>query len=205
MSSSPWLILLSVLIYGIVHSVLASLRAKAITSRWFGALAGRGYRLMYNVLAVVTFLPVLALLALLPDRRLYVVPSPWIYLNLVGQGLALVALAIGLLQTGVWTFLGFRQLFEPAAEEEARLVVGGLYRWVRHPLYTAGLLFIWLVPVMTVNLLALNAGLTIYIVIGALIEERKLAREFGEAYERYKARTPMLVPGIQIPTRNRKE
>jgi protein-S-isoprenylcysteine O-methyltransferase Ste14 len=65
---------------------------------------------------------------------------------------------------------------------------------VRHPLYTAGLLFIWLIPVMTANLLALNIGLTMYLIIGALFEERKLVREFGEAYIQYRKNTPMLVP-----------
>jgi protein-S-isoprenylcysteine O-methyltransferase Ste14 len=78
------------------------------------------------------------------------------------------------------------------------LVVRGLYRWVRHPLYTAGLVLIWLSPVMTANLLALNAGLTIYIVAGAMLEERKLQAEFGEAYAAYKRRTPMLIPGARL-------
>jgi protein-S-isoprenylcysteine O-methyltransferase Ste14 len=68
---------------------------------------------------------------------------------------------------------------------------------VRHPLYTAGLAFIWFTPLMTVNLLVLNIGLTVYIVIGAYFEERKLLREFGPAYAEYQRRTPMLVPGLR--------
>ena len=75
-----------------------------------------------------------------------------------------------------------------------QLVLTGLYRWMRHPIYTAGLLFIWLMPVMTANLLALNIGLTIYFIIGALFEERKLVREFGEEYLQYRKVTPMLIP-----------
>lgn len=61
----------------------------------------------------------------------------------------------------------------------------GLCRWVRHPINTAGSVFIWLTPVMTANLLALNLGLIIYLVVGALYEERKLVRVFGEEYVRY--------------------
>lgn len=76
------------------------------------------------------------------------------------------------------------------------MVTGGLYRWVRHPLYTAGLVFIWLTPVMTVNLLVLNIGLTIYLVVGAIFEERKLVREFGAAYRDYQENVPMLIPGM---------
>jgi protein-S-isoprenylcysteine O-methyltransferase Ste14 len=70
---------------------------------------------------------------------------------------------------------------------------------VRHPLYTAGLVFIWLAPVMTWNSLVFNLGLSLYLVIGALFEERKLVHQYGQAYLDYKSRTPMLIPGISIP------
>jgi protein-S-isoprenylcysteine O-methyltransferase Ste14 len=201
MLSSPLLVLAGVGLYGVVHSLLASLWAKAQARRRFGKVAGRWYRLVYNLLATLTLLPVLALPLELPDRPLYALPAPWSFAALLGQLLALGLLAVGLLQTGVWSFIGLRQLVEPesqdAGAELPRLVVNGLYRWVRHPLYTAGLVFIWLLPLMTVNLLALNLGLTVYIVIGALFEERKLRREFGAAYERYQRQTPMLLPGLK--------
>ena len=67
-------------------------------------------------------------------------------------------------------------------------------RWVRHPLYTVGLIFIWLLTEMTVNRLALNIGLSLYLVVGALYEERKLVLEFGQAYQEYREQTPMLIP-----------
>ncbi len=194
---SPWIILLAVALYGILHSVLASKGAKILAQRWFGAAAGRGYRLAYNLFAVVSLLPVLALPVLLPDSPLYRIPSPWAYLALAVQGLALLALLVGLWQTGVWSFLGLEQLLRPVGSGDARLVVSGLYRWVRHPLYTAGLVFLWFSPIMTVNLLALYAGLTLYLVIGAFFEERKLLRGFGEDYADYQKKTPMLVPGLR--------
>jgi protein-S-isoprenylcysteine O-methyltransferase Ste14 len=195
--AGPWVVLLAVLVYGAVHSFLASLWAKGRARRWFGALADRTYRLLYNIFAVLSFLPVLALAGLLPDRTLYTISIPWALITSLGQLTAVAVLLMGLLQTDVWSFLGFRQLLQPTTSNQpARLVLKGLYRWVRHPLYTAGLVFIWLTPVMTANLLALNIGLTIYIVVGALFEERKLLREFGQAYVDYRKRTPMLVPGL---------
>jgi methanethiol S-methyltransferase len=195
--AGPWVVLLAVLVYGAMHSFLASLWAKGRARRWFGALADRTYRLLYNIFAVLSFLPVLALAGLLPDRTLYTISIPWALITSLGQLTAVAVLLMGLLQTDVWSFLGFRQLLQPATSNQpARLVLKGLYRWVRHPLYTAGLVFIWLAPVMTANLLALNIGLTIYIVVGALFEERKLLREFGQAYVDYRKRTPMLVPGL---------
>jgi protein-S-isoprenylcysteine O-methyltransferase Ste14 len=194
---SPWIILLAVALYGILHSLLASKSAKALAQRWLGASAERGYRLAYNLFAGVSLLPVLALPALLPDSPLYRIPSPWAYLALAVQGLALLALLVGLWQTGVWSFLGLEQLLRPVGGGNSRLVVRGLYRWVRHPLYTAGLVFLWFTPIMTVNLLALYIGLSLYLVIGAYFEERRLLREFGAAYAEYQRRTPMLVPRLR--------
>jgi protein-S-isoprenylcysteine O-methyltransferase Ste14 len=194
---SPWIILFAVTLYGIVHSMLASTGAKALARRWLGAPADRSYRLAYNLFAGVSLLPVLALPILLPDRELYTIPTPWSLVALAIQGLALLALIVGLWQTGVWSFLGLEQLWRPDEDGEPRLVVRGLYRWVRHPLYTAGLVFIWFTPIMTVNLLALYTGLTLYLVIGAYFEERRLLRDYGEAYAEYQRRTPMLIPGIK--------
>jgi protein-S-isoprenylcysteine O-methyltransferase Ste14 len=58
--------------------------------------------------------------------------------------------------------------------------------------------FIWLVPGMTWNILALNIGISVYNVLGALLEERKLKSEFGKSYEEYSQQTPFLVPGLKI-------
>jgi protein-S-isoprenylcysteine O-methyltransferase Ste14 len=196
MRSSPWLVLLAVLLYGTLHSFLASLSAKARLRQWLGVQTDRWYRLAYNLLAVATLLPVLALVAFLPDQRLYAVPWPWAALFIFGQLVALALLAVGLVQTGAWSFLGLRQLVESPEGTPPVLVVQGLYRWVRHPLYSAGLLFIWLSPVMSMNLLALNIGLTLYILAGATLEERKLVQVFGQTYVEYRKHTPMLVPGL---------
>jgi len=153
------------------------------------------YRFGYNVFAVISFLPILWLLAVTPDKNLYSVPAPWIFLFLAGQGFAGLILFIGVMQTGALSFVGLRQLFE-REERPSRLVTNGLYAYVRHPLYAAGLLFIWLTPVMSVNLMILFSSLTIYIVVGAFFEERKLSREFGREYIDYRSVTPMLIPRL---------
>ena len=196
MEAAPWIILLAVIIYGFVHSLLATVGTKARLRKWFGPGVDRWYRLIYNTIGILTFLPVLFLTAAFPGQELYIISSPWSYFALAGQLLALVALAIGFLQTGVWSFLGFEQVLNSTPSTSSQMVTSGLYRWVRHPLYTAGLVFIWLTPIMTTSLLALNIGLTIYLVLGAYYEERKLVREFGEAYLHYQETTPMLIPGL---------
>jgi protein-S-isoprenylcysteine O-methyltransferase Ste14 len=144
----------------------------------------------------LSFLPVLALAGFLPDQLIYRIPFPWTLLTLAIQVLAVVMLGMGLLKTDVWYFLGVRQLLQPDASESTELVMSGLYRRVRHPLYTAGMLFIWLAPQMTLNLLAINLGLTVYILVGGMLEERKLLHQFGQAYTEYRKRTPMLIPRL---------
>ena len=63
---------------------------------------------------------------------------------------------------------------------------------------SAGLVFIWFTPLMTTNLLAFNLGATVYLIVGAMFEERKLLREYGQEYARYRSQTPMLVPGLKF-------
>ena len=189
-----WLII-SVLLWGVIHSLLASLRAKELALAWFGAQAMRFYRLFYNAFAILSFLPILAIAALTSSGILYDVPFPWSGLMILGEILALLGLAYTFIQTDAWEFLGLRQLGESAGP--AQLKTGGLYRYVRHPLYAMGLAIIWLFPYMTVTILVLNAALTIYILIGAIFEERKLRREFGQEYIEYAAGTPMLIPFLK--------
>lgn len=187
-------ILAAVAAYGIVHSLLASFAVKRWLRARLGPVTDRIYRLAYNLFAIVSFLPVLVLLAWLPGELLYRLRLPWSVLALLGQGSALVLLAIGTLQTDPWSFLGLRQWMDRGVPGAPRLMVTGLYRWVRHPLYTAGLLFIWLTPVMTTSVLALNLALTAYILVGSRLEERRLIVEFGAAYADYQTRVPGLIP-----------
>ena len=193
-----WYILLAMGLYGALHSLLASTSAKALSERWLGLAGRRFYRLFFNIVVSLTLLPVIALVGFLPDRRIYSIPFPWTLLTLGVQALAGVGLLLGVYQTGGMQFLGLAQLIAPIKEETpARFVNNGLYSYVRHPIYALGLVIIWLAPVMSWNVLAFNLGITLYILIGILFEERKLLTEFGQFYADYRRRVPMLLPGFK--------
>lgn len=182
-------------LWGFVHSALASHGFKAWARRRAGADAfERLYRFSYNLFSAASFFPILAALAIFPDQPLYTVPAPWVYLTSIGQGLAAMALIAGVMQTDPWAFAGLKQL--GGGQESAALVTSGLYAWVRHPLYSAGLVFLWLTPQMTVNRLAVWSILSAYLFIGAWFEERKLRRDFGESYAQYQSQTPMFLPNF---------
>jgi protein-S-isoprenylcysteine O-methyltransferase Ste14 len=180
-----------------LHSVLASLGVKAWARRQLGEGVCRWYRLAFNAIALVTFAPFVALLLLLPDRVLYVIPVPWRWLTLGIQVLAALALAWTLLQTGVLRFAGMTQLVTPHGTASGPLQVRGFYCYVRHPLYVFSTILLWLMPVMTLNTAIANVLIAAYFVVGSHFEERKLRREFGAAYDEYARHVPRFIPRLQ--------
>jgi methanethiol S-methyltransferase len=191
---SIFIILLALALWGVVHSVTASHSFKdrvraALGERWM-----RFYRLGYNIFSVITFAPILVLAWTLPNQPLYDVPAPWRYAMLGGQALSLLLLFAAFLQTDALSFAGLSQLFGAGEQAQGQLVTRGLYRVVRHPLYTFSMSLLWLSPSVSQNSFTLYLGITLYFIVGAYFEERKLLREFGGAYAEYKRRTPMLIP-----------
>lgn len=179
--------------YGALHSLLASMGFKrAVAARFPRGMPG--YRLAYNLAAVLALLPILWILAHHP--------GPWIWrwhgpLAWVMNGAAL--LATGLLLSGsgydLAEFLGIRQLRErwTAGEDREPFRISTLHRFVRHPWYCLSLVILWTRD-MSLSLLVSAVWITAYILLGARLEERKLLARFGPAYRDYLARVPGLVP-----------
>ena len=82
----------------------------------------------------------------------------------------------------------------------------GLHKYVRHPLYLGTLLFIWglffIFPWLN-NLIA-AVIISVYILIGIRLEEKKLLEEFGHVYANYISQVPMLIPRARRVKHNKK-
>ena len=184
--------------WSVLHSWLAAFSTKDMAERIAGKGIRRYYRLFYVVIAGLTLLPILAMVALLPARVLWVIPTPWLYLTLTLQGLALLGLLVTVLQVDTLAFIGLRQLTQPDIERRNELVTRGFYRWVRHPLYFFSLVVFWLFPYMTDLVLAFVIASSLYFIIGTIPEERKLVAIHGEAYRQYQRDVPRIIPGLKI-------
>lgn len=94
---------------------------------------------------------------------------------------------------------GVRPALDPGRRQDRppRLVTGGAYDLVRHPVYLGWVLLVFGTPAMTATRLVFAAVSTAYLVAAVPLEERGLVRAFGAEYRRYQARVRWrIVPGI---------
>lgn len=69
-----------------------------------------------------------------------------------------------------------------------------LYRHMRHPMYVGWAIAFWAIPTMTAGHLLLAAGMTAYMLVAVMFEERDLSDYFGQQYAAYQRRVPMFLP-----------
>ncbi|NWF68700.1 MAG: isoprenylcysteine carboxylmethyltransferase family protein [Chloroflexi bacterium] len=198
-----WIILLTLLIFAVPHSLLAGQNVKNWIRERLGARAYEGfYRIGYNVFATITLLPISALLVLAPGAPVWHIEGAALWPLLALQAVGAVGFALSLLQIDLWRFAGVRQLLAyvrgealPLADEP--LQTHGVYSIVRHPLYLFSLLVMWPLGTMYESTLALNTAATLYFIIGSRLEERRMVAAFGQPYIEYQRRVPWLIPGLR--------
>lgn len=196
MSHTHQLILLAAswMLFFLIHSLTASIPLK----RWVAARRPSWmplYRLSFNTLSVVTIAPALWFTLSFEGPSLWGFSGAWGWL---ANGLALTA-GIALLWSMRYydgaEFLGLRQLRErvQAVEDQERLRISPIHRYVRHPWYSLSLVLIWTRDMNTAFLLSAVA-MTLYFIIGSRFEDQKLIRYYGVAYQSYRTQVPGLFP-----------
>ena len=192
--------LLTLALYTIGWCTLHSLLICPPATRLFRAKLGPAYRfhrLAYNLVAVVTLLLLMFYERQVGGATLFSWAGtwrlPWAFL---------LAAALGLFLAGgrhydLLQFLGVRQAMRATARRgvtaSGELDTQGILGLMRHPWYLGALLVIWLRD-LNRSAIVVNALFSLYLVVGSILEERKLVAEFGDEYRRYQRRVPMLLP-----------
>jgi len=83
-----------------------------------------------------------------------------------------------------------------AFEDTTNLVTEGLYRYIRHPMYSSLLLLTWGAFLKHITIYGILTALmtTAFLVATAKMEERENISFFGSSYEGYIKRTKMFIP-----------
>ncbi|MEZ4388070.1 MAG: NnrU family protein [Candidatus Krumholzibacteriia bacterium] len=181
----------------VVHSLLIAPGVRA----WFARRLGRhdrNFRLGYNLVAVVTLLPVLAYDRTVHGAILWRWDGPWLVVRVAALLAAAWLLRAGARKYDLGQFLGLAQRRTGARHAtlsaSGGLDTSGVLGITRHPWYLAGLLVVWAdARVVDTPGLAVDAVLSPTSWWGRL-EERKLVREFGDPYRRYQREVSMLIP-----------
>jgi protein-S-isoprenylcysteine O-methyltransferase Ste14 len=181
-----WLDAVLLLLFGLVHSLLA----RPAVKRRLPARAGRS---LYNLIAAAQLVLLALCWAPLPATVWHVSgPAAAACLLLFAAGNALVLWALASIDP--LHFFGLRQAFAPSSPEPA-FSLRGPYRLVRHPVQTGLIVVLWATPHMSAGHLLMAGVLTLYSIAATLaLEERDLRAAVGADYDAYRSRVPALLP-----------
>jgi len=156
------------------------------------------YRLFYVVVSFILLVPLIRFTGEFESPAIMTYDAP--------LSVARYALMSGALLMFFWaffmnydslSFFGIRQIMNFGRPKTTATPVevkrNGLLGMVRHPMYLALILYLWC-QIFSMMDLVINTLLTLYVLIGTWLEERKLVLEFGEAYLKYQKEVPMLIP-----------
>ena len=183
------------IVYCILHSAMASVSLKKKLKLKLGS-SFKYYRLFYSVLAFLLLAGVLYYQISIPTYKLLPGTLPVLLPGIIFtvSGLSLMMICI---KKYFVSLSGLLSVFEENPSNT--LIINGVHRFIRHPLYSGTFVFIWglflLFPF--VSLLIADTIITVYTLIGIGFEENKLIAEFGESYVAYKKQVPKLIPSFK--------
>lgn len=187
MTSSVAAIWISGLIFALIHSFMASNRCK----QWFEkeGMNPHQYRIGYSILSLLLTCLWVFFIYHLPDTALYhhngIIMWGLIALQFTGA----LVIALSLRHVDSAAFIGLKPFpdhIEPFREE-------GIYRHMRHPMYSGIMLVMLASPTQSMNSLNLTLVVCLYFVAGSLFEERRMLHQHPE-YDPYRKRVPAFIP-----------
>ncbi|MDX8406809.1 MAG: NnrU family protein [Mariprofundaceae bacterium] len=185
------LIWLSTFLFAAIHSLLATGRCK----RWLlvgnGGLTEVRYRLVYTILSLFLTAIWLIYIHSLPDLPLYRADGLLFYILVCVQLLGLMVAVVAFRPIDTLAFLGIR-----AADNDVDpFIISGIYRYLRHPMYSGVMLVLFASPWQSVNSLNMALAVSAYFLIGSRLEEHRMIARHPD-YAAYRKRVPAFIPRI---------
>jgi len=183
--------------YCFLHSFLISIRFTNIITRLLKNYYAF-YRLFYILISLVLLIWVIDYSSQIDNKIIISYGSPLSIIRYVLMyGSLLIFFWAFFFNYDSLSFFGIRQILNFGKVQEidpsAAIKKNGLLAIVRHPMYLALIVFLWCQTFRTVDIVV-NIILTVYVIIGTILEEKKLILEFGDAYKKYQQEVPMLIP-----------
>ena len=186
--------------YCLLHSFLISIRFTDLMTR-LSKNYYAFYRIFFVFISLILLIPLINYTGQM-DNNVIITYGP--ILNVVRY-----VLIFGSLLMFFWafffnydslSFFGIRQIMNYGKVKKTNpsdeLKKNGLLGVIRHPMYLALIIYLWC-QIFTVSDLIVATILTIYVIIGTILEEKKLVLEFGDTYVKYQQEVPMLIPFIK--------
>ncbi|MBB5349061.1 DUF1295 domain-containing protein [Desulfoprunum benzoelyticum] len=169
----------------------------AIESRVPGV--ARYYRLLYNALAFLTLVPLAIVTGLAGGPPVFAWQGWGNVIRILLLVCALLLFRGGAKQYDLQYVVGLKQLRTGKTPllltDSPDFSANGVFGLVRHPWYLGSLLLIWsALPVYPLPKFVAAVILSCYLVIGTLLEERKIIARHGERYRAYQQQVSMLFP-----------
>ena len=162
-----------------LHSLLITRRAGEFLARRLGQRLA-WFRIVYNLFSLITLVPVVLVHLRLQGQVLFAWSGPWQAIRWCGLAAAGGLLLGGARAYDMGYFLGWKQIRDYRnGAAAAGLNRAGILQYVRHPWYAAGILAVWFFGPVTAASLVAKVVLSGYLLLGTLLEERKLVAIFG--------------------------
>lgn len=183
--------------YCALHSYLISITFTKFMSRLLKTYYVF-YRLFYVLISLILLVPLINYTKHL-SNNVIITYGPFLTFTryILISGSVLITVWAFFLNYDPLSFFGIRQLLNRRGINKPTLSKvlkkNGLLGIVRHPMYLALIIFLWS-NTFTLTDIMVNVLLTIYVIIGTRLEEKKLVLEFGNSYTRYQQEVPMIIP-----------
>lgn len=176
------------IVYFVLHSGLAMTSVKKAAERLMGN-GFRYYRLGYSIISTVGLILLLMLSGSIKADYYFHPGGLLRYVSFVFTAFGVILIQVSFRQYKLSSFIGL-------APERHGLRRDEILGWIRHPIYSGLILIIvgFFLFIPNTPTLTSCICMLVYLPIGIWLEERKLVREYGQAYEAYRREVPALIP-----------